>query len=184
MDGLRARRGLAVWSDPMRTPSPLGLALCLLTALGCDKERQGFLPEDSGVVEPVDTGVALDAGLAVDAGFARDNGAPPTDRGGGTDVGFAVDAGPFTQDAGRADAGGTVGNCNAVDLGSRTGASVATGSTIGGTAALEGSCGGDEAEEAVFAWTAPSAGRPTRPWATSRAGWPARNRRCRRRIRR
>jgi len=143
----------------MRTPSPLGLALCLLTAFGCEKERQGFLPEDSGTTAPVDTGAELDVGFAVDAGFARDNGAPLTDRG-GTDVGFAIDAGPFTRDTGGS-AGGGIGSCNAVDLGSRTGASVATGNTIGGTATLEGSCGGDEAEEAVFAWTAPSAGRYT-----------------------
>ncbi|MFO0601757.1 MAG: hypothetical protein U0324_01225 [Polyangiales bacterium] len=44
------------------------------------------------------------------------------------------------------------------DLGSATGPRVAAGTTVGGTSRSMGSCGGGEAPERVFIWTAPSAG--------------------------
>jgi len=44
------------------------------------------------------------------------------------------------------------------DLGSALGTRVATGSTVGGTMRSAGTCGGGEAPERVFIWTAPSAG--------------------------
>jgi hypothetical protein len=44
------------------------------------------------------------------------------------------------------------------NLGSALGARLATGTTVGGTARATGSCGGAEAPERVFIWTAPSAG--------------------------
>ncbi len=44
------------------------------------------------------------------------------------------------------------------DLGSDTGPSVATGSTVGRADDYAGSCGGDLAPEAAFGWTAPAAG--------------------------
>lgn len=47
--------------------------------------------------------------------------------------------------------------CGASDLGSRLGNAIATGSTSG-PSRFEGSCGGDVSGEAVFTWTAPTAG--------------------------
>ncbi len=49
-----------------------------------------------------------------------------------------------------------VGGCGAMPLGSRLGV-VATGSTSG-AGSLEGTCGGADAPDAVFSWTAPRAG--------------------------
>lgn len=49
-----------------------------------------------------------------------------------------------------------VGGCGAMPLGSRLGV-VATGSTSG-AGSMEGTCGGADAPDAVFSWTAPRAG--------------------------
>ncbi len=134
----------------MRFRSIVGLAMALGALAGCEDQRAGFLPEDSGIapddVGSVDGPLVTDAGSR-DGGVAGDRGGPPP-----------VDAGPTNPGPG--DAGHPGGNaCGAVDLGSRLGAALAAGSTVGGPTQLEGSCGGDESEEAVYAWTAPSAGR-------------------------
>jgi hypothetical protein len=44
------------------------------------------------------------------------------------------------------------------DLGSALGTALASGTTVGGSSRAAGSCGGGEAPERVFIWTAPSAG--------------------------
>jgi len=63
------------------------------------------------------------------------------------------DAGDAAGDAGPAP---DVGGCGATPLGSRLGV-VATASTSG-AGSLEGTCGGADAPDAVFSWTAPRAG--------------------------
>jgi len=136
----------------MRFPVIVGLVMALGVLSGCAGKRDGFLPEDSGIV-PDDVG-SVDVATVLDAG-SRDVGVV-TDRGGPPPV--VVDAG--RTDTGPVDTGNPSGNaCGAVDLGSRLGAALASGSTIGGPTQLEGSCGGDESEESVYTWTAPSAGR-------------------------
>ena len=52
------------------------------------------------------------------------------------------------------------GACGAMNLGSRTGAPVAMGTTSG-TSSYDGTCGGDMSPEAVFEWVAPMAGTYT-----------------------
>ena len=57
--------------------------------------------------------------------------------------------------------GPRVNGCPEDDLGSATGASVATGSTANGDNDLGGSCGGQSSNDTVFSWSAPQTGTVT-----------------------
>lgn len=90
-------------------------------------------------------------------------------------VPFADDSSAI--DSARSDAGGDAGMdgaardtggsaCGAQDLHSQVGASVATGTTTGGTDHFTPECGDPGAPDAVFSWTAPTAGS----WAADTLG--------------
>jgi hypothetical protein len=152
----------------MRSARALAVVLGLLG--GCAETRGGgfsnVLPDDATAAADV---TVEDLPAVTDATVA-DLTAPadlPTPREGApTDAGVAA---PAATDA-RADVSAVDvrptdvpaavdgGVCGARDLGARTGPALATGATSGGPSTLEGTCGGDAVDEAVFTWVAPSDG--------------------------
>ncbi len=68
-------------------------------------------------------------------------------------------AGDYCNDSGQCLAWS--GGCPSADLGSQLGAAIVSGTTLEGANDFAGSCGGADADERSFAWTAPSAGTYT-----------------------
>lgn len=146
----------------MRTRALLSLLVALAA---CGESRGvGFTPKPDAaddVADAADEGVptfdvpapdvsapdasAPDARADVTAPDARADASAPDAR-----------ADAAGDDAGDAGAAPDVGGCGAMPLGSRLGV-VATGSTSG-AGSMEGTCGGADAADATFSWTAPRAG--------------------------
>ena len=112
-----------------------------------DAGADAAVPTDAGDVDaaaPSDAGPGMDAATMTDAGPAMDAGA--TDAATGTPDGGAPDAAviPCSPDS---------------DLGSMTGASVSTGTTVGEGDDATGSCGDSPSgADLAFTWRAPSTG--------------------------
>ena len=157
----------------MRSARALAVVLGLLG--GCAETRGGgfskVLPDDAAAAAdvtvedlPVVTDVTV-ADLTAPADLPTPRDVAPTDAGvdapavtdARADV-SALDAPPA--DVPSADVSPAVdgGMCGARDLGARTGPSLATGTTTGGASTLEGTCGGEAVDEAVFTWVAPADG--------------------------
>ena len=141
----------------MRTRALVSLLLSL-AACG-NTPRVNFAPAPDAAADAADAAddvPGFDApSFDVPAADARVD-APSPDAG---DARAPVDAardGTPADVAEDAPVGPDVGACRAMPLGSRLG-SLATGSTTGASA-LEGTCGGADAPEAIFSWTAPRAG--------------------------
>jgi hypothetical protein len=136
----------------MHRPSPSMLSSCLVLAallIGCGDDDRGGPGTDAGP-GPMDGGrmdapIGMDGGRPVDGGPAEDGGKVKSDGG--------------PRDGGRRDSGGGGSDvCPEMDLGMATGMGVVSGTTTDARNDVSTSCGGEEAPDRVYIWTAPSDG--------------------------